>query len=549
MGRISILLSLFIVLLLFYDTSSAKNDIETKKPELRTPVLSFLSQSVNVPSFTETSLFDFNNKVGPEYIDDGLHGSKALLLTNLDVNISLSSALRVHENSISFWFKPDPVPKSLASLNNLESKALLTGGGFSLQTKNESELCLSRQITTTTKSSYDNHFEILQNCRPIGEEGVWHQIGVTLSRNDIKLYVDGMVVVWLNNPYITNRNTNQYIYLGKQTLMLEDGIEKEYLPAIGVVDNIRIFQGQLTDNQMYPLYAGEIDKAYAPQPIARSLPSTGINNLPFKGLSFEWFPHPLINKFTEHSLFTIQVATDSSFQGLVVEASTPDTLLNIPDLVPNTTYYWRVILQDEEQEGESPVWEIKTKLQEKNLDILTVMEFNVLGISPSGTDVAHVHGSEYAAEIIRNFTTDLVSLPEGGKMCETVASILDFHYLKDEDSNSRYAPCLLSRYPIVGQSFPPYCGSDKKISSHIQLADGEIIEFTVLHPRATDSGEVLTMLDISNEEAIDREYKARGNVIEEVLEILNNQKDIKNMILAGDLNSVSVNVRYVLDIR
>ena len=47
-----------------------------------------------------------------------------------------------------------------------------------------------------------------------------------------------------------------------------------------------------------------------------------------------------------------------------------------------------------------------------------VMEFNILGISPSGTNVARIHGSEYAAEIIRNFTTDLVSLTEGGENCE-----------------------------------------------------------------------------------------------------------------------------------
>ena len=104
MGQITILLYLFISLLSFYDTLSVKNDNETKKPELKAPNFSFLSELGDVPSFTETSLFDFNNKVGPEYIDDGLHGSKALLLTHLDVNISLSSALRVHENSISFWF-------------------------------------------------------------------------------------------------------------------------------------------------------------------------------------------------------------------------------------------------------------------------------------------------------------------------------------------------------------------------------------------------------------------------------------------------------------
>ena len=154
--------------------------------------------------------------------------------------------------------------------------------------------------------------------------------------------------------------------------------------------------------------------------------------------------------------------------------------------------------------------------------------------------MAHKHGSDYAAELIRNFTTDLVSLTEGGENCETVAGLLNFFHLRDETTNSRYAPCLLSRYPIVGQSFPPFYGTDKKISSHIQLPDGEVIEFTVLHPRATDSGEVLTMLDISNDEAIDREFKARGGAIKEALDALNSQDNITNMIIAGDLNSVSV---------
>jgi hypothetical protein len=168
------------------------------------------------------------------------------------------------------------------------------------------------------------------------------------------------------------------------------------------------------------------------------------------------------------------------------------------------------------------------------------MEFNVLGVSDVGTDVARLHGSEYAAEIIRNYTTDLVSLPEGGRMCEKVAGILGFNYAKDTNSNSRYAPCLLSRFPIVGQSYPPDAGKDKRVSSHIQLPDGEIIEFSSIHPRSDDSGEVLTMLDISNEEAIDREFKARGNAIANIMDALNRQTEINNMIVAGDLNSVSV---------
>merc|ERR1719322_1309754 len=100
------------------------------------------------------------------------------------------------------------------------------------------------------------------------------------------------------------------------------------------------------------------------------------------------------------------------------------------------------MLEDKEQDGESPIWNFKTALEFNDKDILTVMEFNVLGISPSGTSVARIHGSEYAAEIIRNFTTDLVSLPEGGKMCETIAKILDFYHLKDDDTTYHNYPCL-----------------------------------------------------------------------------------------------------------
>jgi len=495
--------------------------------------------SVDIPSFTETSLYDFNNKNGPEYVDDGLHGSKALLLTNLDDTMSLSSSRRFHENSISFWFKPEVIPKHKSSSKTAETKILLTGPGFTLHVNNKDELGIARQVTTTTKLSYDNYFEPPQDFvvdYPL-KAGRWHQIGITLNENIITQYLNGTQTNRLNNSYLTNYATNQCIYLGKQNLWLEEG-SIEYLPASGVVDDIRIFQGQLTSNQMYPLFAGVVPRVHLAQPFSRGLPSTGIKNLPFEELSFEWFPHPLINMVTDSSSFRFQLATDFEFHDLVEEKVLEKNLTTVTNLSPNTSYYWRVMMEDKPQEGESPIWEFRTK-SEEHKGILTVMAFNVLGISPSGTAVAQFHGSEYAAEIIRNFTADLVSFPEGGLMCETVAGLLDFNYLKP-DSTSRYNLCLLSRYPIVGQSFSPYYGSDKKVSSHVELPDGEIIEFTALHPRATDSGEVLTMMDISNEEAIEREFNARGGVIMDVLEDLNKQKDIKNMFIAGDLNSVSV---------
>jgi len=77
-------------------------------------------------------------------------------------------------------------------------------------------------------------------------------------------------------------------------------------------------------------------------------------------------------------------------------------------------------------------------------------------------------------------------------------------------------------------------------SAHILLPDGEVIEFSILHPTPKDSGNVLTMMDITNQQAIDRECKARCNAITSILDILNNQTEISNIIIAGDFNSVSV---------
>ena len=193
---------------------------------------------------------------------------------------------------------------------------------------------------------------------------------------------------------MTNYATNEFIYLEKQKLVMQVGSEIEYQPVNGAVDSIRIFQGQLTKAQMYQLFAGEIGKNYKPQPISRSSPSTGINNIPFDQLIVEWFPHPLINMVTNESTFRLELETDSAFQDLVVEKVTSETIINLPSLSPNASYCWRVMLEDKEQEGESSIWKFKTELEFHDNDILTVMEFNVLGISPSGTNVARIHGSE-----------------------------------------------------------------------------------------------------------------------------------------------------------
>ena len=78
-------------------------------------------------------------------------------------------------------FKPDVSYESSTSLNSSETRILITGPGFSLHVTDQNELGISLQVTTTTKSDYDNYFQIPRGFNPIGERGVWHQIGLTFD--------------------------------------------------------------------------------------------------------------------------------------------------------------------------------------------------------------------------------------------------------------------------------------------------------------------------------------------------------------------------------
>ena len=139
--------------------------------------------------------------------------------------MSLSSSKRIQENSISFWYKPDVSYESSTSLNSSQTRILITGHGFSLHVTYQNELGISLQVTTTTKSDYDNYFRIPHEFNPIGERGVWHQIGLTFDRWTTSFYLDGVEVNQFNNSYMTNYATNEFIYLGKQKLMMQDGDE------------------------------------------------------------------------------------------------------------------------------------------------------------------------------------------------------------------------------------------------------------------------------------------------------------------------------------
>ena len=75
-----------------------KQEYRNSNYDLKNPFIKLSTDSADIPVITETSFFDFNSKNGPEYIDDGLHGSKALHPIKLSDTMSLSSSKRIQEN-------------------------------------------------------------------------------------------------------------------------------------------------------------------------------------------------------------------------------------------------------------------------------------------------------------------------------------------------------------------------------------------------------------------------------------------------------------------
>ncbi|EAR56204.1 putative exported phosphatase [Photobacterium sp. SKA34] len=493
------------------------------------------------PNFTEISLLDFENNTPYFSLNDsqyvkGFHSARALRLSSLNDTLKIDSAKRVANNSLSFWFKPEK-----NELNNNETRILMTGPGFSLLVNEKGEIGISRQVTTHEEWGHVWYFEPVNKFFELALSEKWHQIGLTFDRHNVTLFIDGKFISKFRSPYVIDCKTDEFIYLGKQSLRMEDGTEKAYLPAKGAIDNLHIFQGKLSHEQMHVLFLGDLKKKYSPLAISRSLPSNGMKNIPFENVTLKWFPHKVINRVTNNTSYKIQISEDANFNDLIDEQVTTDTFYKPESLEPNTRYYWRVVINNEKQSSKSIVWSFKTARLKHKPDRLTVMEFNTLGKSASGTEVAPVHGSEYAAEIIRNNNADIISFQEGNNMCKTVAELLDYNFIKVPDSNRKYDPCLLSRYPIVGESYPAQGKNNNRISAHIELPDKEIIEFSILHPSSTNTGEKLVWDNTkTDDECIEAERSSRIDDLQLVMNILDSQSDIQNMFIAADLNSVSV---------
>ncbi|PSW44358.1 endonuclease/exonuclease/phosphatase family protein [Photobacterium leiognathi] len=376
-----------------------------------------------------------------------------------------------------------------------------------------------------------NSKAIYKNLKP----GKWQHILISRTENKLKVYVDGEVVYKEHIDFELGGVST----LGRETETLDDGSKKIGNRGQFLIGDFRLFTGSLSNNQAKSISNFDLKKDPIFVPVFNPTPSDTIKNVKLNP-DLSWLTHPAMQP--SDAVYFVEISTDKKFKNIIYSNETYSNKVHVDkSLDGNKTYFWRVSYNDQM----SDTFEFKTRLNDKNLkekhkNSLTVMEFNVWGISSNGTMAAHRYGSHYIAEVIKNAGADIAVLTEGYFNAESVAKELGWHYKKHSHA-SRYSPAIVSRFDIEVVENE----TDKSMS--VKLKDDENdrnYSLGIMHPKSSQfnawdiaynkSYTVENWNGIHNDEL---NYKlASLNKVEENLFKPQNPKTID--LIVGDFNTV-----------
>ncbi|MEX0882337.1 MAG: fibronectin type III domain-containing protein, partial [Cyclobacteriaceae bacterium] len=124
----------------------------------------------------------------------------------------------------------------------------------------------------------------------------------------------------------------------------------------GDLDEVRLYHGALNDQEIIDLYNGTSEVPQEPTAPLLTSPENFATDVSRLNLSLNWEAPASADEYR------IQVSEYPDFSGALIEQTNITvTSFTLPDLVANTTYFWRVIASNEE--GYSPwsqVWRFTT---------------------------------------------------------------------------------------------------------------------------------------------------------------------------------------------
>jgi hypothetical protein len=247
-----------------------------------------------------------NGVIGLALNLNGLSGRYALV--SHQTSLAFGNAL-----TISAWIKPNTLGR-----HTIISKADGNGYELWLDINGKIEFRLNRGNNNTA-------YRLLSNFNYSGSIGQWIHVAATFDGRTMKIFVNG-------NPDISATfapfgfTTNS----GSLTIGALGTIQR----LNGSLDDLRLFKRALRDQEIRTLYSGE---PILPEVPTLATPSSGTGIANVTTLDLAWNP-------SENATgYQIQVAYDGGFEDLILEEEVgSQNSATVSNLIPETTYFWRV---------------------------------------------------------------------------------------------------------------------------------------------------------------------------------------------------------------
>jgi hypothetical protein len=320
-------------------------------------VWSFTTTAQAVPESGLVGFCKFEENGGNILIDHSGNGNDASIANTvgiswitgkegfaLNMNGSTNSIGTVPHNAtlafsdqltVSAWIRPNAVAR-----RTIVSKG--SPDGFFLRTDTNGKI--EFRFNHTTNGS---QFRLFSNQDYPTDGNTWMHVAVTFDGNRTVIYINGVE---------DNAASYGSAVILPNTTDLQIGAWNGNNRWNGDLDELRLYGRALDASEIPGILGSEIS---APAPPTLLSPADGTSGVTFLGTQLSWTPADFAQEYR------LQLANESGFFDPIVDQSAiSETLFQGPELLPETTYFWRVMASNSAGASDwSTVWSFTTTSQ------------------------------------------------------------------------------------------------------------------------------------------------------------------------------------------